>query len=462
MRATDVIVIGGGVSGLATAYYLKQHGHQVVVLERQTQPGGNAVSEQFSGFLMEHGPSTMGAHIPAAGEISDDLGLDDLRHDLGDGIRNRYLVSGGKLAAISTGPLGFLTANYLSPFAKLRMMAEFILPHKNDGEEETVLDFCTRRFGKEFAMRIIDPMVAGIYAGRAAELSVSAIFPKLVALEEKYGSVSLGIMHSRREGGKMPGSRLFSWQDGIATLPKALARRLGDSIRTGVTVRRISPRHNGFNVDLGADGQLQAKSVIIATQPHVAAQLISAIDPDGAAAAGRIAAPPLAVVFLGFLRKNVAHPLDGLGLLTAESENRNILGAQFCSTMFPGRAPVGHVALSAYIGGARSPEIARLPAPELVHLVRSEFRDLIGVAGEPTVARVRHWPVGIPQYRSGHKKIVEVLKSTDNRRAGLFLTGNYFAGPSVAICVSVAQKTAAAAHHHLSDETTVQFQRTIS
>lgn len=446
---TDVVVIGAGVSGLATAYYLHQHGHSVEVLERQHLIGGNAVSERRAGFLMEHGPSTMNAHLPIAGEMSAELGLADQQHDLGKGIRNRYLVSSGKLVGIPVGPLGFLTTRYLSPLAKLRILGDILLPHKDDGAEETVMDFCSRRFGREFAERIIDPLVAGLYSGRAAELSVSAVFPKLVALEEKFGSVSMGAMHRRREGGKMPGSRLFSWRDGIGTLPLTLTERLSDCIHTGVTVKRISAHPQGFTIDTGAQGRLTARSVVVATQAHVTAQLVADIDADAAAAAGQIQAPPLAVVFLGYPRENVTHPLDGLGFLTAEAEGRNVLGAQFCSTMFPGRAPDGQVAVSAYIGGARAPDLARLPGADLIELVRAEMRDLIGAEGEPTVAQVRHWPVGLPQYGLGHGKLIETLSTTEQRRAGLYLTGNYFAGPSVANCLAEAQKTAGDVHRHL-------------
>ncbi len=455
----DAVVIGGGVSGLAAAHGLASRGHKVTLLERQTHTGGSAITERLGGFLMEHGPSTMNAHIPAAGQISSELGLDAQRCDLGVGVRNRYLVSAGKLSAISTGPLGMLTASYLSPMAKLRILADFLLPQRSGGKDETVMDFCSRRFGKEFAERIIDPMVAGIYGGRASALSVSAIFPKLVALEEKYGSVSLGAMHARREGGKMPGSRLFSWRDGIAALPRALALGLGNRIRTGATVRRISPCHGGFTIDLGPQGRLQAKSVIVATQAHVAAQLLAGLDPQAATAAGRIHAPPMAVVFLGYPRRQVAHSLDGLGFLTAEAENRKLIGAQFCSTMFPGRAPAGHVAVSAYIGGARAPHMARLPGPELIRLARSEFRDLIGAEGEPSIARVRHWPLGLPQYEIGHQGLAEVLRTTARRHEGLFLTGNYLAGPSVANCLHLAQETALAVHGYLEGRNDIQFRR---
>jgi oxygen-dependent protoporphyrinogen oxidase len=260
----------------------------------------------------------------------------------------------------------------------------------------------------------------------------------------------------------MPGSRLFSWRDGMATLPRTLAQRLAGNIRTGITVKRISPSYDGFNVDLGSQGRLQAKSVVVATQAHVAAQLICDIDPQGAAAAQGISSPPLALVFLGYPRRNVAHPLDGLGFLTSEAENRKVLGAQFCSTMFPGRAPEGQVAVSAYIGGSRAPHLARLPAPDLIRLARSEFRDLIGAAGEPTVARVRHWPVGLPQYGSGHQKLIEDLGTTDRRLNGLFLTGNYFAGPSVAVCLSIARKTALAVHRYLESAGAVHIRQTVA
>lgn len=440
---TDVVIVGGGVSGLAVAYDLQRRGHDVVVLERQRTPGGNAISEHLGGFLMEHGPSTVNAAMPVAVDLTRALGLDRGRCDLGDEVRRRYLVGGGWLRGISIGPLGFLTSGYLSRAARLRMLAEFAIPRRSEGAEETVAAFCTRRFGREFAERVIDPLVAGIYGGRASELSVSAVFPKLTELEREYGSISLGLVRRYRQNLRMPGRRLFSWRRGIATLPRALVRRLDKAVRTGVTVRRITPCAGGYRIDVGDAGSLSADAVVIATQPHVAAQLLEAPDPAAAAAAGGIQAPPLAVVFLGFARRDVSHPLDSLGFLTPEDEGRSLLGAQFQSTMFPGRAPDGHVAVAGYFGGARTPHFAHLSAADLIALAREEFRDLIGARRDPVVANVRHWPVGIPQYKIGHRGLVEQLNAANRRRPGLFITGNYFAGPSVAACLTVADGTAA-------------------
>ena len=443
--SVDVAIIGGGISGLATAYALKRQGRNVVVLERQTRPGGNAQSERIGGFLMEHGPSTINAASTAATGLSTDLGLDDQRCDLGVGVQKRYLVADGALAGISAGPMGFMTSGYLSVTGRLRMMAEFLLPHQLDGEDETVMAFCSRRFGREFTERVIDPMVAGIYAGKAADLSVSAVFPKLVALEREFGSVSLGMFRRYQQGAKMPGSRLYSWSDGIGALPRALSARLGGCIQTGIAVQRVRRGPWGFKIDAGSAGSFDARAVVIATQPHVTAQFLDGLDDAAATAAGEIKAPSLAVVFLGFKRNQVDHPLDGLGFLVPQGEGRLINGAQFGSTMFPGRAPEGCVAVTGYFGGARAPDLARLPEADLIALARKEFSDLIGARGEPVVARVKYWPLGLPQYEIGHMERTACLRDAEKHTPGLFVTGNYFEGPSVSSCLERAMKTAQAA-----------------
>ncbi len=439
----DVAVVGGGISGLAVAHELARRGHQVAVLERQVQAGGNAVSERVGGFLMEHGPSAINATSPGAADLSRALALDSVRTELGPGVHHRYLVEGPRLHAISLHPFGFLTASYLSWRGRLRVMAEPFVPPSRAGKEETVAEFWGRRFGAEFTERVIDPLIGGLFAGQAQELSMAAVFPKLLAMERAEGSISRAMLAARRAGGRMPGRRLFSWRDGVGTLPAALAADLGSAVETGVAVHSLQPAGRTFRLDAGRAGALSARAVVIATQPHVAAALLDGLDPPGADVAGAIDAPPLAVVFLGYRRAQVDHPLDGVGYLTPASEGRALSGALFCSTMFPGRAPAGHVAIAGYVGGARAPELARLPAADLIAMARAELGELLGARGEPEVARVRHWPRGLPQLRVGHGDRVAVLRSLPTRRPGLFVTGNYFAGPSIASCVEQAGETAA-------------------
>ena len=445
----DVAVIGAGVSGLATAHELMRRGHRVVVLERQQRAGGNAISERLGGFLMEHGPSSVSAASADAEALSTALGLDGLRRELGSAARYRYLVRGGALHAIATHPFAFLTSGYLSLGGRLRLMAEGLVRAKRADDDETVAEFWRRRCGREFAERVIDPFVGGLSAGRPAELSMAAVFPALLEMERRHGSLTRAMVASRLAGGTMPGRRLYSWRDGVGALPRRLARRLGAAVKTGVAVRRIRPLPGGFRVDAGNAGAFDAAAVVVATQPHVAAALLEGVDGAGTEAAAAIEAPPLAVVFLGYRRQQIDHPLDGLGYLTPVAERRALSGALFCSTMFVGRAPVGHVSLAGYVGGARAPELARLPAAELIAQARADFHELVGARGEPVVARVRHWPRGLPQYGLGHGRRVGALRGVEQRRPGLVLTGNYFAGLSIAACLEQARQAAARLHEFL-------------
>jgi oxygen-dependent protoporphyrinogen oxidase len=391
---------------------------------------------------MEHGPSSINGASKPALRWSRELGLDAERLELGHGIRRRYLTSGGRILGIPTHPLGFLTSSYLSWWGRARLISELAVPAGKPSSTETVRDFFCRRFGNEFAHRVMDPLVGGLFAGDAAFMSMASAFPALVEMERRHTSILRAAILSRLKGRAMPARRLFSWRRGVAALPHALARWLGADVRTDMTVHKISPSAKGFILGLGQAGSLGARAVIIAAPAHVAARLLEGPDPAGAAAAAAIDAPPLAVVFQGFARRQIEHPLDGIGYLTPSAEGRALLGVQFCSTMFEDRAPEGHIALSAVIGGARMPELARLPVRELEDLVRVEFRDLLGTRGDPVVSCVRRWPHGLPQYNVGHHSLVSALSSLHDRQRGLFVTGNYLGGLSVAVCLERAAATA--------------------
>jgi oxygen-dependent protoporphyrinogen oxidase len=317
---------------------------------------------------------------------------------------------------------------------------------KRRGHDVVVLERQVRVGGKAvsepFADRVMDPMVGGMFAGTADRLSMTAVFPRLVAMEREHGSILKAVMRAQWRGKPMPGRRLLSWRNGIGALPHALAAQLGQSVRVGAPVRQIMARPGSFLIDLGTSGTVRANAVVLATPPHVAAQLLDGLDAEAAGVAHAIEAPPLAVVFLGYVRNQVPHPLDGLGYLAASAEARPVNGSLFCSSMFPGRAPEGCVAVAAYVGGDRAPALAHLASSDLVDLASRELADLLGAKGAPAVTRVRHWARGLPQYRKGHGALVQALAGTRCRQPGLFITGNYLAGVSVASCVRHAGETA--------------------
>jgi protoporphyrinogen/coproporphyrinogen III oxidase len=435
----DVIIIGGGVSGLATAHALMMRRFDVQVLERQKTAGGNAISERFNGFLMEHGPSTFNASVPDAVSHIDALGLLKNAQDLGPNVKRRYLRDQGKLTGISTHPMGFLLSGYLSPKARIAMMLEGFRPRNKSNAEETIHAFSTRRFGREFADKVIDPLAAGLFMGDAQKLSINGAFARLVDMENSHGSITRAIFKAKK--GSAPGRHLYSWDGGIGTIPQLLSDRLGDRVHTGVAVLKLIKTSNGFEVQTTA-GTRQTRAVVLATQPHVAAELIEYIDPDAADTAGEITAPPVNVVYFGYKREQVGHPLDGLGFLATKDTSRIVSGAQFCSTMYTGRAPDGYVSISAYAGGARNPDLAKISEAELVAQVHTELADLLNIKGDPVLHKTRRWALGLPQYALGHPARVEVLETTCERVPGLFVTGNYLQGVSVANCLNSAVQTA--------------------
>lgn len=437
--AHDVIVIGGGISGLTCAHELMRQGQDVLVLERQVVAGGNAISERFDGFLMEHGPTTFNASVPDAVEHLAGLGLLDGADDLGPEVKRRYLRDQGKLTGVSAHPMGFIRSNYLSPKARLSMMLEGFRPRRKDGGEESIHAFASRRFGREFADKVIEPLAAGLFMGDSHALSINASFARLADMEQQHGSITRAILKARK--GTAPGRHLYSWPEGIGTIPQLLAKGLGRRVRTGVTVLNLKKSAGGFELKTSA-GTLRARAVVLATQPHVTAGLLEPLDPEAAAAAGDIQAPAVNVVFLAYKREQVGHPLDGLGFLSTKDTSRILSGAQFLSTMYQGRAPAGYVAISAYAGGVRNPELTGLREADLVAQVHAELADLLNIKGAPVLHRNRRWALGLPQYVLGHSGRVAVLEATPDRVPGLHVTGNFLRGVSVANCMTNAVQTA--------------------
>ena len=223
----DVIVIGGGISGLATAHDLQNRGFDVQVLERQVRVGGNAISTRFNGFLMEHGPTTFNASVPEAVDQINGLGLLQSAHDLGPEVKKRYLRDAGKLTGISANPLGFFVSDYLTRRGRARIFLEGLIP-RHKGGEQSIHAFVTRRFGREFADKVMEPMAAGMFMGDSKLLSINGAFPRLAEMEQWLGSITRGILRAKR--GSEPGRHLYSWKNGIGTIAQTLAMRLGQGV----------------------------------------------------------------------------------------------------------------------------------------------------------------------------------------------------------------------------------------
>ena len=446
----EVVVVGAGISGLTAARLLLGRGHQVAVFDQGEIPGGRMRSERIGGFLMEHGANSVLGPAPAVDELVAALDLAGEKIPRRAGARNRYLVRAGVARALPVDPWAFFMSGFFTVAGRLRLLMEPFAAARSD--DETIAAFARRRLGQEVLDYVIDPLVGGLYAGDPEQLSMSAVFPRLKQLECRFGSVLLGALRSRRKRGGQPDAyapgqrRLFSFREGLAALPHALAGQLAGSLYLGhrvESVRRGAGGHFRVLVRSGATARwIMANSVVIALPAYAAADVLAGVDRPLAEALAEIGHPPLSVVFLGYRASALAHPLDGLGVLMPAVEKRGVLGMLFSSTLFPGRAPNEHVALTAFVGGARQPQLALLAPGELAALVQREVRQLLGARAAPTLVRTRRWRRGLPQPGVDHAARLGRIAAFESEHAGLFLTGNYFSGVSTAACVEQAFATA--------------------
>src|ERR1019366_3171709 len=284
-------------------------------------------------------------------------------------------------------------------------------------------DFVVRRLGREFLDYAVNPFVGGVYAGDPCRLSVRHGFPKLHALEQEHGSLLRGAFKRRNTSGG-PKGRIFSFPEGLAELPRTLATSLGDAVRcsTRVQVVRRASEHWEIVSERAGEIRLESFSAVLSALP---ADALAALQFEGVPGAGQLAQlreiehPPVVSIFTGYRRENVAHPLDGFGLLMPEVEHRRILGTLFSSSLFSGRAPAGHVALTSFVGGARSPALTELDDAGLRRLVREELGPLLGVHGDPVFFHVQRWPRAIPQYTLGYARFKAIFAAVESAAPGL-------------------------------------------
>ena len=331
-------------------------------------------------------------------------------------------------------PQAFFGSGFFSWKAKLSLFGEPFRPAGNPDHEESLSEFVLRRLGREFLDYAINPFVAGVYAGAPEKLGVQQAFPKLHELEQRYGSLIRGQIlgaRERKKEGRVSKQKalMFSFRQGLGTLPERFQELLGDSILLRTRALRISKDSGRWLVDAEQGGQrrnFHADHVIYAGTAHqLPGVSIEEVPTSELETFRTIYHPPVSSLSLAFPRNRVEHPLDGFGLLVPEAEKRKILGALFISTLFPERCPGDQVLLTVFIGGTRQPEHASLPKQELQELVLKELKSMLGTNAEPVHVFHRFWEKAIPQYEVGYGKIRSKLDALETSHPGLHFTGNF-------------------------------------
>ena len=445
-----VAVVGGGVAGLTAAYRLKQRGVRVVVYEAGDRVGGAVRTERREGYLAELGPNSLAAPTAQLRAFLLELGLESSLLPASPAARKRFVVRRSKLLALPMSPRDFLTTRLLSNGAKLAIFGEPFVAAGDSPVEESVATFVRRRFNQEILDYIANPFVGGIFAGDPEQLSVRHALPKLYGLERTHGSVIKGfasMMRARKRSDDNAGAvagGITSFRAGLQEIPGALARELHAEIRLRASVTQLRAGPKGWTVGAAFQPAELYDAVVYAAPAHCVDDVdLDFPGGDRLKTLASISHPPVAVLVLGFRREDVAHPLDGFGFLVPEVERRHVLGVIFSSTLFAGRAPEGHVTLTAFVGGVRNPDLANADLPTITARVQDDLRALLGAKGEPTFRAFQLWPKAIPQYDLTYGRFKDVMDEAERRNPGLALAGSYRDGMSLGETIASGEAAAA-------------------
>jgi protoporphyrinogen/coproporphyrinogen III oxidase len=444
----QVVVVGGGVSGLSCAVRLEQLGVAVKLLEATERVGGLIGTVKKEGFLFESGPqSFLGTELLL--RLVQELGI-QAELCRADPRAPRYVWRHARLQKIPMSPQAILGSSLLGVGARWKVVSEAFRTTKPPSEEESISAFVRRKFGHEILEYLVSPFVSGVYAGDPEKLSLRAAFPTLEEWEREYGSVLRGAMKSRRANPNSAGAPpLCSFQGGMSTLTKAMAAKLGQAIESGAFVDAITatngPRGGQWEVRFRHSGGARTLSVpvvVMAAPAHVAAHLVAPIASDLAHRLSAIAYASLAVVATGYYKRQASSPLNGFGVLIPRSEKRRTLGVVWNTSLFDGRAPDGQMAITSFIGGTTDPEIAQKPTEEIAAMVQKDHKEVLGITGSPLASMVWVHQKALPQYNLGHGHVVQAIRDAERSVAGLYFAGNYLEGPSIGRCIERGFQTA--------------------
>ncbi len=449
-----VVIVGGGISGLAAAHYLQRRfGErvQLTLIEGSSRLGGKIATRLLGRHLVDTGPDAMLVRSPTMRALLADLGLDD--HVVAPAVVGAYLWSRGRLRRLPAGTLfgvpdrllPLLRSRLLSPLGLARAALDLVLPRHHPGSTDpSVADLVIPRLGSQVFERLVEPLLGGVYAGRAGELSARSTVPDIEALARNNRSLYLGLRRLRRNAAPVSGGpALVTLDGGLVHLVEALATRLvHDELRLGNAVSSLSRAGTRYRVEL-ADGQsLSADAVILATPAFATARLLAELAPAAAAVLAEVPYADVATISLGYPRSALNRPLDGTGFLVPPQEGRLLVGCSWSSAKWPHLADDSVVVIRCMVGRHGDRRWVGMDDDTLVRRVHEEVVEAMGLTAEPILEHVQRWPQGLPQYLVGHQGRLEVVAESLRDLPGIHLTGSAYRGVGLASCVADAERTA--------------------
>ena len=463
-RPPHIVIVGGGIAGLAAAHRLQELSRErelplrFTLLEASGRVGGTLGTEHRDGFLLELGPDSFISEKPWALALCRRIGLESELIGTRDEHRATFVVHNGKLELLPEGfmllaPTKFgplLRSRLFSWPGKLRMALEFVLPRGPQQEDESLGSFVRRRFGREVLERVAQPLIGGIYTADPDYLSLAATMPRFLQMEREHRSVIAVLWKANRsrpqEAKSTSGVRwsLFvSLRNGMQTLVDTLTARLSlGHIHQHCAVTQLGRTDGQWSVACTDGRTFFADGVILATPPFQTAPLVRRLDPQLAEHLATIRYSSAATVNLAFRRDQIPHPLNGFGFVVPHVENRKIIACSFSSVKYADRAPEGYVLLRAFVGGSLQAELFNLDDAEMEQVVRHELATFLGIHTAPLFVHIARYPQSMPQYRVGHLRLVETIDKLVVQHPGLALAGNAYRGVGIADCVRSGEAAA--------------------
>ena len=473
-----VVIVGGGISGLATAFALQEQASvaglslRCTVLESSPAWGGKIVTHRIGELTTEAGPDSFLSQKQAGLELCRKLGLTDQLINTNETAKRAFVLSRGRLHELPEGLITFVPKQ-LGPFLRsgllswtglARMGLDVVMPRGPADGDESLASFFRRRFGSQAFERVLEPLMAGIYAGDADQMSVKATFPRFVELEQEYGSIIRGMMAAKKKQPPVPASghkrtMFVSLRNGLGDLVTALTARLaqqGVDLRGGcqvdaLRVRSHQPGRWMYDLILNDGSALSTEALVLATPAYVSAELLRPLTPIAGGLLEMIPYASTATVAMAFPAQAVAGVVEGFGFIVPRAEARDLIAATWTSLKWPHRAPADQVLIRCYVGGVGREAILQLNDDQLIAKIRADLAALCGIKAVPTYVEVNRWWKAMPQYTIGHLDQLTQLDAALSRYGGLVLTGAGYRGVGIPDCIRDGAVAAEKVVRHLSN-----------
>jgi oxygen-dependent protoporphyrinogen oxidase len=470
------VVIGGGLSGLACAFRLRQLGIQALVLEASARAGGMVSTVRRNGFVFEAGPQC--PRFPASvWNLVRELNLES-EFVAGDPKAKRYILRDGRLHVAPFSPGGALATGLVGSQSKYRLLSEVLRKSQPPAAEESLAEFVERKFGGEVLDYLVDPFISTVFFGDARKMGMQSAFPDLAEWEQSRGSVVRGALRAyklkrnarasdagiaqRDSAGKHGGlyvtdalPALGSFKGGMATLAEKLAGKLGEDVHFGATVESVATSRNGttgsqstWQIRVSGGEEFSAEAVVFAAPAYATASLLRPSAPKLAALLAAIEHAPMGIVSSAYDRKQVRHSLDGFGFMVPRREGLRTVCTFWNSSIFPGHAAKGSVLMTSFVR-TETDGLMTAPYDVFAQAVEAENAKILGIAGAPIERTVWRYPRALPQYNVGHAQRVKEVREAESGLPGLGLAGNYLTGRSIGDCAESGFQAAEKLRRHV-------------